>query len=183
MSWLRQGFSFSSADKPINYYFVLLFFTMELRQYLIDTFHFNDRANRTMIAKIKTLPQPEEPVRFVSHLINSQNKWMARILQYPNAPQMDWWEPVYPLDMLESEWEISLLHWITFLEEKEEDQLFEEAFFIGKDGSRWSAPLKDIALQLNYHSFHHRAQIQVMIRHQGIVPDFIDYISSVYKKY
>ena len=155
---------------------------MEIRQHLIDVFQFNDQANRRMIAKIRSLPNPAEPVRFISHMINSQNKWMARILQYPNAPKMDWWEPVYKLDDLEPEWGTSVTRWITFLEMKEEPQLFEEVYFIGKDDGRWSAPLKDIALQLNYHSFHHRAQIQMMIRSQGVEPDFIDYIGASYKK-
>lgn len=156
---------------------------MEIREYLIDTFRFNDRANRSMIEKIKTLPQPGEPARLMSHLINSQNKWMARILQFPNARQMSWWDPDYELDQLKNEWEVSLERWLTFLEMKDEKQLFEEAHFVGKDGDRWSAPIKDIALQLNYHSFHHRAQIQMLIRQQGVEPDFIDYIASVYKKH
>jgi uncharacterized damage-inducible protein DinB len=40
----------------------------------------------------------------------------------------------------------------------------------------------DIALQLNYHSIHHRAQMQVLIRQQGMEPDFIDYIGTKYRK-
>ena len=44
------------------------------------------------------------------------------------------------------------------------------------------ARLIDIALQLNYHSIHHRAQMQMLIRQQGIEPDFIDYIGTKYKK-
>jgi len=43
-------------------------------------------------------------------------------------------------------------------------------------------PLKDIALQLNYHSIHHRAQIQTIIRQQGMEPDFVDYIGTKYKR-
>jgi uncharacterized damage-inducible protein DinB len=42
--------------------------------------------------------------------------------------------------------------------------------------------LIDIALQLNYHAIHHRAQIQVLIRQQGLEPDFIDYIGTKYHK-
>lgn len=156
---------------------------MELKQYLIDTFRFNDLANRNMINKIKELPEKDEPVRFISHLINSQIKWLARIREYPANPNLDWWTPFYELNELETKWEISLNDWIFFLDKKSEEQLFEEAHFIGYDGGHWSAPLKDIALQLNYHSFHHRAQIQMMIRQQGIQPEFIDYIGAAYKKY
>ena len=42
--------------------------------------------------------------------------------------------------------------------------------------------LCDITLQLNYHSIHHRAKMQMLIRQQGIEPDFIDYIRTKYQK-
>lgn len=135
-----------------------------------------------VLEKIKVLPDTTEAVRFFSHLINSQNKWLARIVHYPNDPNMDWWEPLYPLERLEKEWNKSLAKWISFLEKKTEEELFEDVKFIGFDGGHWAAPLKDIALQLNYHSIHHRAQIQTIIRSQGLTPDFVDYIGMKYRK-
>jgi uncharacterized damage-inducible protein DinB len=53
---------------------------------------------------------------------------------------------------------------------------------VGFDGAVYTGALKDIALQLNYHSIHHRAQIQAMIRKQGFEPEFVDYIGTVYRK-
>jgi uncharacterized damage-inducible protein DinB len=155
---------------------------MEMRQYLTDTFRFNDRANRQVLARIAELPEKDEAVKFFSHLINSQNKWLARISQYPRDPHMSWWDPVYPLEALEREWEKSLRAWLDFIAGKSESQLFEEVKWIGFDGAVWTVALKDIALQLNYHSIHHRAQIQTLIRKQGLEPDFVDYIGTVYRK-
>ncbi|RPI72031.1 MAG: hypothetical protein EHM47_09050 [Ignavibacteriales bacterium] len=155
---------------------------MEMKKYLTDTFEFNDLMNRKLLEKIKTLPDKNECIRFFSHLINSQKKWMARIIQYPNDPKMDWWDPLYSYDELEEEWEKSLKEWIDYLTGKTEEELFNESRFIGYDGGLWLAPLKDIALQLNYHSIHHRAQMQLLIRQQGLEPDFVDYIGTVYKK-
>ena len=140
---------------------------MELKQYLIDTFLFNDRSNKMVLEKIKQLPDKTEAIRFFSHLINSQNKWLKRIQVYPQDPKMDWWEPIYSLEELESKWDESLQQWIDFLNGLSEDELYEEKKFIGYDGAHWSVTLKDIALQLNYHSIHHRAQIQTIIRKQG----------------
>ncbi len=57
-----------------------------------------------------------------------------------------------------------------------------DVVFVGYDGARFQATLKDIALQLNYHSIHHRAQIQAIIRTQGVDAPFVDYIGTVYKK-
>ena len=155
---------------------------MELRQYLIDTFFYNDYANKMVLEKIKQLQDKTKAIRFFSHLINSQNKWLKRIEVYPNDPQIDWWEPVYSLGELESKWNQSLQQWIDLLQNISEEELYEEKKFIGFDGAHWSVPLKDIALQLNYHSIHHRAQIQTIIRKQGFEPDFVDYIGTKYKR-
>ena len=155
---------------------------MEMKQYLLDTFGFNDRANRQLLVRIRELPEKGEAIKFFSHLINSQKKWLARIHQFPKDPGLDWWEPVYALEDLEREWDASLAAWRDFLASKSEEELFAEVKWVGFDGKIWTAPLKDIALQLNYHSIHHRAQIQTLIRAQGQTPDFIDYIGTIYRR-
>jgi uncharacterized damage-inducible protein DinB len=155
---------------------------MQLRQYLIDTFNYNDYANKLVLEKIKQLPDKTEAIGFFSHLINSQNKWLKRIQVYPADPKMDWWEPVYELEELEAKWKESLKQWIDYLNSIPEKELYEEKKFVGYDGAHWSCPLKDIALQLNYHSIHHRAQIQTIVRKQGLQPDFVDYIGTKYKR-
>lgn len=155
---------------------------MQLSQYLIDTFQFNDKANRQIIEKIKDVPGNEEIIRYLSHLINCQHKWMARIMQDPKATEMDWWEPLYTWDELTTKWTDSLSLWIAYIQSKTEDELNTEVTFIGFDGSPYAATPADIALQLNYHSIHHRAQIQTILRQLGISPDFIDYIGTRYRK-
>ncbi|MEO7047772.1 MAG: DinB family protein [Ferruginibacter sp.] len=135
-----------------------------------------------MLDKIKLLDKKEESVRLFSHLINSQYKWMARILQNPKAKEMSWWEPVYNFDNLEHEWTESLNLWLSYIAAKPDEELSCETTFIGFDNGVWAATPNDIALQLNYHSIHHRAQIQTLLRQQGIEPDFVDYIGTKYRK-
>ena len=89
---------------------------------------------------------------------------------------------MYNLEELETEWTKSLNPWLEYINEKTEEELATETVFAGFDGGRWAASPKDIALQLNYHSIHHRAQIQTVIRNQGIEPDFVDYIGTKYRK-
>ncbi len=155
---------------------------MKMKEYLIDTFKFNDYANKKILVRIKELNEKEMCIKYFSHLINSQNKWMARIVKYPGNPQLDWWTPVYNLEELENEWDRSLQQWLKYLENLTEKEILEDKKFIGYDGGTWIAQLKDIALQLNYHSIHHRAQIQTIIRQQGFEPDFIDYIGTRFRK-
>jgi len=156
--------------------------TMELRTYLIETFQYNDYANKLVLKKIHALPDKSECIRLFSHLINCQYKWLDRISIYPAISKLDWWEPVYPLEQLETEWDKSLQQWISYLETKSEDDLNQYVKWMGVGDAPFTAQLKDIPLQLNYHSIHHRAQMQTLIRVQGFVPDFVDYIGTKYKK-
>ncbi len=153
-----------------------------MKDYLIDTFKYNDATNKKLLTKINQLSDKKESIRLFSHLINCQYKWMARIVQQPNAQEMSWWEPVYDFDKLEEQWNKSLQIWIVYINSKTDGELSTEVQFIGFDGGLFAATPMDIALQLNYHSIHHRAQIQTIIREQGIEPDFIDYIGTKYRK-
>ena len=155
---------------------------MGMKQYIIETFQFNDTTNKTLLCKIEQLPDRVECIKFFSHLINSQYKWMARIVHDPAAPGMSWWDPVYQFEELEPEWNKSVKEWIDYLNPLTDEQIEKEVTFVGFDGGTWAARLVDIALQLNYHSIHHRAQIQTIIRSQGMEPDFVDYIGTRYRK-
>lgn len=155
---------------------------MQMKQYLLDTFQFNSLTNKKLLARMAELPDGTEAVKLFSHLINCQYKWMARIQHNPAAPQMSWWEPVYEPGLLEMEWDKSLQPWLDYINANTDEQLATEVVFIGLDGSSWAATPQDIALQLNYHSIHHRAQIQTILRQQGIEPDFVDYIGTKYRK-
>jgi uncharacterized damage-inducible protein DinB len=155
---------------------------MEMKQHIIDTFLFNDRSNKMIIEKIKELPDKTEAIKFFSHLINCQYKWMARVMQDPNAPKMSWWEPLYEVNVMADAWADSLKLWTDYISSSTDEELAKEVTYIGNDGGMYAAPPKDIALQLNYHSIHHRAQIQSIIRQQGLTPDFVDYIGTKFRK-
>jgi len=155
---------------------------MQLNSYLIDTFSYNNQTNKKLLDKIKLLKDNAEAVKLFSHLINCQVKWMARVTQDPNAIKLSWWEPIYDFDKLAGEWTKSLNPWLKYITQKTEEELSSEITFVGFDNVKWAVTPKDIALQLNYHSIHHRAQIQTILRQQGIEPDFVDYIGTKYRK-
>jgi uncharacterized damage-inducible protein DinB len=155
---------------------------MEMSKYLIDFFYFNDNANRKLLSKIMLLPDKTPCIKLFSHLINCQYKWIARILKQPDAEAMSWWEAVYLLENLDGEWDKSFEPWPKYLSGLAEDDFLNELTFTWFDNEWWRATLQDIILQLNYHSIHHRAQMQMIIRQQGLTPDPLDYILTRYKK-
>lgn len=155
---------------------------MQVKDLLIELFKFNDKTNKRLFTKIGQLDDQEECVKFASHLINCQYKWMARIVEGERANAMSWWDPLYSLDQLEEEWDKSLKPWLDFIDSRTDNDLETECEFLGFDGGDWAVTPKDIALQLNFHSIHHRAQIQTIIRAQGMEPDFVDYIGTKARK-
>ena len=106
-----------------------------MRQYLLDTFSYNDSTNRKLLEKIKQLPDKSECIKLFSHLINSQYKWMARIKQDPAAKTRSWWDPIYEFEYLEEEWTRSLKIWLDYVNEMTEDDLSKDVVFVGYDGA------------------------------------------------
>lgn len=155
---------------------------MQLKDHLLELFFFNDATNKVLFDKVEQLNNQGECIRLISHLINCQYKWLARMVDFENADKLDWWHPRYGPDQFDTEWTRSLQPWIEYVENRSDDELLVEREFIGFDGGRWAAAPKDVALQLNFHSIHHRAQIQTIIREQGVEPDFVDFIGTKYRK-
>jgi len=156
--------------------------TKMMRAFLIEMFSLNQEANLKMVSAIRNLSSPEECLRHLGHLANCQYKWLDRIEVFPEASWLDWWIPVYTIDELPSRLVGSSQRWISYLENMPDSNIESFISYVGHDGSIWQAELKDIALQLTFHSFHHRAQIQMIIRSQGHTPEFIDYIGYKSKK-
>ncbi len=154
-----------------------------MKQYLIDTFMFNDWANKAILEKIKDLPEAEESVKLFSHLIHSQNKWMARMTKDSSEAELEWFDKPFGIDELENKWNDSLGRWLKYLDNLPEAELNTEVLYQVPAGNKLGAMQKDIALQLNYHSIHHRAQICLLLRKQNIEPPFIEYIGRTVKRY
>jgi uncharacterized damage-inducible protein DinB len=153
-----------------------------MRTHLLDLFRYNDGVCRRLIATIAKLPQPEEAIKMMSHLIHSQDKWLARLAHDPDANKREWFGPSFAQDALTDEWARSVAAWIALLESKTEADVLAVVQWEGYDGAKWEAQLSDIALQLNFHNVHHRAQIQTLVRQQGLEPEFLDYIGTRYRR-
>jgi uncharacterized damage-inducible protein DinB len=155
---------------------------MEMKSHLLDLFQFQDVANRKLFARLGDLPLPEEALRLMSHLVYSQDKWLARLRHEPTANQREWFGPTIALADLPQAWERSLHAWVAYLEGLTEAEVLAEVSYEGPNGRRWAAKLCDIALQLNFHGVHHRAQVQTLCRQQGLQPEFIDYIGGKFRE-
>ena len=99
-------------------------------------------------------------------------------------PKMSWWEPIYEFNDLETEWGKSLAPLAGLYQQKTEEELSTEVTFIGLDDSTWAATRAKRycpAVELPFHTSL-QAQMQTLLRQQGVEPGFVDYIGTKHRK-
>lgn len=148
-----------------------------MKQHLLETFRYNDWANKQLLQAILLLKEKDESIRLFSHLINSQDKWFNRITKEIDDKELRWFGEIYSETELNNQWEKSVNCWIAYLERMEEAALENYIEFKRADNNRTiRVKIKNVMLQLNYHSVHHRAQINSLVSRQGIKPPQTDFI-------
>jgi uncharacterized damage-inducible protein DinB len=148
-----------------------------MKQYLIDTFRFNDWANERTLSAMKAMTDKKESVILFSHIIRAQDKWMKRLENDPSETGIKWFDTPYEFEELADRWNASLNNWLKFLSGLDEAELNGQILFAPQtDEPSGKSKLLDVVLQLNYHSILHRAQICLRLHDQGIEPPPVDYI-------
>ncbi|MEP7377507.1 MAG: DinB family protein [Chitinophagaceae bacterium] len=142
---------------------------------LADRFLFNDWANKKVLNVIGEMNDPSEGVRLFSHLITSQDKWMARIKKTPGYEKLHWFEEPFSLSELQFRWSESLNNWLQYLDDNTVGELNTVREFLTDEGDIFSLSPAEIVTQLNFHSPYHRAQIVYVMRLQGMQPPSTDY--------
>ena len=151
-----------------------------MKQYLIDTFHFNDWANKRTLSAMENLSDRSESLVLFSHLVRAQDRWMKRVEQDPAEVDIKWFDTPFGFDELADKWNASFSSWVNFLTGLDESRLDRQIRFAPmRDEPAGTSRLLDVVLQLNYHSILHRAQICLRLHDQGIEPPHVDYIYYV----
>lgn len=154
-----------------------------MKQYLIDTFRFNDWANKLTLEAMQKMPDTKESLNLMSHIIRAQDKWMRRVENDPAETAINWFDASYKSEELTNRWNKSLNEWVEFLSDLEDSDLNQQIRFAPMpDEPEGVNSLRDVVLQLNYHSILHRAQICLRLHEQGIEPPHVDYIYYVQEK-
>jgi uncharacterized damage-inducible protein DinB len=154
-----------------------------MKKYLLDFFKYNDWANKKVLEAIREVPEKEDALKLFSHLVNSFDKWKNRITNEVEDSLLNWYGQFFNMDEIESKWNKSIGWWIKLLEKTGDSELEKEIIFTRpNDGIKMAVKFRDLLLQLNYHSIHHRAQINSIISRQGIKPPSTDYILTVLKE-
>ncbi|MGZ4090738.1 MAG: DinB family protein, partial [Bacteroidia bacterium] len=124
-----------------------------MKSYLLDTFKYNDWANMEVIKAIESVPEKEHALKLMSHIISAQNKWYNRVTKESDDTSFAWFGKEYTIGDIPGEWKKSVNKWISFLENINEEKLDDYFYFTNPaSGKQMKLKIKDLLLQLNYHS-------------------------------
>ena len=149
---------------------------MDERQKIQQLFRFDLWCNRKLAEKlIKEEDFKERPacVAFLSHIINAQQVWYNRVIDF-DFESADIWHEFKP-DELSSRARKIQVKWLDLIGDHDVD-LDTVIFYSNSKGVEYNNPLWQICHHLIIHGQHHRAQISLLLRKSGIEPPATDYI-------
>ncbi len=146
-----------------------------MRAYFTHLFEYNDWANRRILRALAGLDDSEEARALFTHVVLSQQRWLERV-RGASTVSRPWFGAAFDLATCETAWATSLREWLDFLDAIDDACLDRVVAYQTTEGPAFRSTVREIVVQLNNHSVHHRAQIARMIRQQGHTPPETDYI-------
>jgi uncharacterized damage-inducible protein DinB len=154
-----------------------------MKTYLIELLRYNDWAFLKLLDSIQQLPNKEEIIKLMGHLIYAQNRWYNRVTKEYDDSSFTWSGSQISLEQLKPAWDESVNKWLQLLENDKEYPLDKDIIFSRpSDSKNMQIKLRDIILQINYHSIGHRAHINRIMREQGVTPPQTDYVLTVLRE-
>ena len=146
-----------------------------MKNYFFQMFQYNDWANEQIFNSLKFVEAiPGKSLLLLSHIIAAQDVWYERITGIHNW-NIQLWE-VYSLQecvVLSSQSTKNWLSLVRKFKEKDFDKLIEYKNMKGNDCEN---TVSDILAHVINHATYHRAQINTVLKENGIEPVLIDYI-------
>ncbi|MGE5798317.1 MAG: DinB family protein [Ignavibacteria bacterium] len=148
-----------------------------MKQLFLNLFEYDFWANSRTLNSLKQFDSPPaKAVELISHIINSQLIWLARIKQHPTEHEKPW--KVYKLQECSDHLQKSNREWAGFINNLSEGSEDSEVFYKNTKGEEYRNKISDIILQVISHSHYHRGQIAFLVRQAGGIPALTDYIAS-----
>jgi uncharacterized damage-inducible protein DinB len=149
---------------------------MNLKDFFLKQFAYNDAMNITQLKKLNELENPpHEAMELLNHITKVQILWLERLYGTVNITRSF----LTPWSLAEIEEKLVDNHkgWLAFLNEYDEEGLNKIFEYKNIKGETCRNNLYDIIFHVINHSTHHRAQISKILRQHEIVPPVMDYIA------
>lgn len=140
---------------------------------IVELFRFQNEINKRFLICFENNEDkvPDKALLLMSHVINAQHIWNARILDLPQAYKVF---EVHSLSKLKS---IQTDNNIKTEEIINGNKLSQVLSYTNSAGKSYQNSVKEILLHVCNHSTYHRGQINSLLRQNGINPVICDYIA------
>lgn len=152
-----------------------------MKAHITEMFHYNEWANNRIFNFLAEIENPPAKVfSLISHVIAAQRIWLGRIKQ-ENVSHINVWEE-HPLDELKFLSSESTKNWLNYMDSIEDNTLTRLVMYKNIKGDLFENNLRELLPHVINHGTHHRSQILLLFRQNGITPPQLDYIFYVRNK-
>ena len=146
-----------------------------MRDHFIELFRYDRWANERLLEAVKSNGLEDKRIlELLIHVVSAQLIWLHRVEDLPTSPFPVW--EIYKLGELKSMYNESNLRWNDLLKSRKINSLEEVIQYKNSKGREYESTLKEIITHLLNHGTHHRGQIMMLLRGNGITPPPNDYI-------
>ncbi|MDX2189963.1 MAG: DinB family protein [Bacteroidota bacterium] len=147
-----------------------------MKQYIIRLFNYSHWANELILEVLeKNKLNDEYILKMLSHILNAQYIWLARINpKFVHNVQL--WD-VHNMDVIKEMNETISTLYIEFVAKQKLSAFNNKYDNTNLKGEKFATALADILIHVANHNAHHRGQISLKIRELGVEPPNFNYIT------
>tara|TARA_R110002051_G_scaffold180913_3_gene250369 strand:- start:23242 stop:23685 length:444 start_codon:yes stop_codon:yes gene_type:complete len=143
-----------------------------MKAFLNEIFDYNYYCNKKLIDECLALSEvPAKTISLFSHVLNAHHIWNARILE--KAPEYGVWQEHDVKDWADIHYENQRSSFEILTNADNFDKRID---YENTEGRLFTNTLKDMLFHITNHSTHHRGQIAIDFRNNGLEPVGLDYV-------
>ncbi len=146
-----------------------------MKTYFKRLFDYDKHVNLLLTDLILKTSNQEKTGKTMAHLLASQRIWLTRSKLEPTDNFAVW--PDRQADLLKSQIIENHQNWVDFLETRNSGDFDKMIAYQNSKGEHFEDQQSDIITHVINHGTHHRAQIGLYLKEEGVVLPFTDFIA------
>jgi uncharacterized damage-inducible protein DinB len=149
-----------------------------MKDHFKQLFKYDKWANQQLLDLFeRQFPVNPRIYELFSHTLSAQRLWLDRILGLPQSVTI-WGQERIPAEMKEDNENYNLA-WLDFIEELQPEDFERMVHYNSSKGDPFDNRLADIIMHVINHATHHRGGIVTLMKEEGFVLRYLDYIAFV----
>jgi uncharacterized damage-inducible protein DinB len=152
---------------------------LEVQKHFLRQFRYDAWANAEVLAAIKAAmagsPQAQA-LHLLAHILSAQRLWLERLREQPQSLPV--W-PEFDLEQCAAQIAELVTLWREYIAALSGTGLSETIAYKNSKGEAWTSTVEDVLTHVILHSAYHRGQIGSLMRAEGAVPAYTDFIHAV----